>query len=333
MLSSCTAEVKKVQPEPKTEISDFFGQWTIDIAGGWVGWLEVRQEDKYVDADLLWKWGSVEPVANVYLLGNKYLVATRTYDLNRKTDADGKVIRKHVITELYQMARDGEKIKGYLLVPKADGTGVDSTAFTGTKLPPVPPAPDLTKIKFGEPISLFNNKDLTGWKLVDEKLKNGFSVVDGVLVNDPVQKEGQPHIAYGNLRTVKEFGDFNLKLEVNVPAGSNSGIYLKGMYEIQVLDSYKKPLNMHNMGALYSRITPSVNAEKPAGTWQTLDITLCERHLTVILNGVKIIDNQPVYGPTGGAIISDVFAPGPVYLQGDHGTVSYRNITLTPILK
>jgi hypothetical protein len=333
MLSSCNNEVKNVQPEPKAEISDFLGQWTIDIAGGWVGWLEVRQEDKFVDADLLWKWGSVEPVSNVFLQDNKYLVVTRTNELNRKPDAAGKVTRKHILTEQYQMKREGEKIKGYLLVPKADGTGVDSTEFSGIKLPPVPAAPDLSKIKFGEPVALFNNKDLTGWKLVDEKLKNGFSVVDGVMVNDPVQTEGQPHIAYGNLRTEKEFGDFNLKVEVNVPAGSNSGIYLKGMYEVQVLDSYKRPLDSHNMGALYSRITPSVNAEKPAGTWQTLDITLCDRHLTVILNGVKIIDNQPVYGPTGGALKSDVFAQGPIYLQGDHGKVSYRNITLTPILR
>ena len=118
-----------------------------------------------------------------------------------------------------------------------------------------------------------------------------------------------------------------------MPAGGNSGIYLRGMYEIQVLDSYNKGLDPHNMGALYSRITPSVSAEKPAGTWQTLDISLCDRHLTVILNGINIIDNKPVYGPTGGAMKSDVFTPGPIYLQGDHDKVQYRNIILTPIVK
>jgi hypothetical protein len=104
------------------------------------------------------------------------------------------------------------------------------------------------------------------------------------------------------------------------------------MYEIQVSDSYKRPLDSHNMGAVYSRITPTVNAEKPAGQWQSLDITLCNRHATVILNGKKIIDNQPVYGPTGGAMKSDVFSQGPIYLQGDHGKVSYRNLVLTPIM-
>ena len=202
-----------------------------------------------------------------------------------------------------------------------------------TKLPPPPPAPDLANLKFGTPVNLFNGKDLTGWRLINEKQKNGFSVSDGILSNNPVQTEGAQHISYGNIRTDQEFEDFNLKLEVNVPEGSNSGVYLRGMYEIQVIDSYKKELDSHYMGALYSRIKPTVNAEKPAGTWQTMDITLCDRHVTVILNGVKIIDNQPVYGPTGGAMKSDVFTPGPIYLQGDHGTVQYRNIVLTPIIK
>jgi hypothetical protein len=102
---------------------------------------------------------------------------------------------------------------------------------------------------------------------------------------------------------------------------------------VQVFDSYGREVDSHNMGAVYSRITPAVAAEKPGGQWQGLDITLCDRHVTVKLNGKTIIDNQPVYGPTGGAIIADVFKPGPIYLQGDHGKVSYRNMVLTPIVK
>jgi hypothetical protein len=87
------------------------------------------------------------------------------------------------------------------------------------------------------------------------------------------------------------------------------------------------------MGGLYSRITPLVAAEKPAGEWQEMDMTLYKRHLTVVLNGKKIIDNQPVKGVTGGALTSDEFSPGPIYLQGDHGKVNYRHIVLTPILE
>jgi hypothetical protein len=331
-LPTCNVETK-VTPVQKTDISEFLGQWTIDIEGGSVGWLEVRQEENYLDADVLWGGGSVLPVSNIFLAKDHILMVQRSNNVVRKSDENNNPIKSQLVTSWMEIMKNGEKIDGILLSPRLDGLSVDTTTFVGTKLPPVPPAPDMSNLKFGEPVSLFNGQDLTGWRLINEKQANGFKVVDGLLVNDPVQTEGAPHISYGNLRTEQEFEDFNLKLEVNVPEGSNSGIFLRGMYEVQVSDSYKKELNPHNMGALYSRIRPSVNAEKPAGTWQTFDITLCERHLTVILNGIKIIDNQPVYGPTGSATKSDVFTPGPIWLQGDHGKVSYRNIMLTPIVK
>ena len=137
---------------------------------------------------------------------------------------------------------------------------------------------------------------------------------------------------YGNIRTEAEFEDFKLTLDVNVPDHSNSGVYLRGMYEIQVYDSYGQPLETSSMGGLFGRISPAQAAEKKQGEWQNMEIILCQRHVTVILNGKKIIDNQPAYRPTGGAIIADVFKPGPIYLQGDHGKVSFRNLVLTPII-
>jgi hypothetical protein len=331
-ITSCQVETKKELPK-KTDISEFIGQWTIDIQGGSVGWLEVRQEKNYLDGDLLWGGGSVLPVSAMFLAKDQVLFVQQSNNVVRTRDEKDAPVRTQTLTTWLEITKEGDKITGLRLSPRANGKGVDSTTFIGTKLAPPPPAPDLTKVKFGTPINLFNGKDLTGWKLINEKQKNGFSVIDGILANNPVQTEGQPHVSYGNLRTEQVFEDFNLKLEVNMPAGSNSGVYLRGMYEIQVVDSYKKELDPHNMGAVYSRITPVVAAEKPAGQWQTLDITLCDRHATVILNGVKIIDNKPIYGPTGGAIQSDVNSPGPIYLQGDHGTVQYRNIVLTPIIK
>ncbi len=333
-LSVISCDVKpKVEPVQKADISEFLGQWTIDISGGSVGWLEVRQEKDYLDADLLWGGGSVNPMAHVYLSGDKFLVVTKVDKIIRTKDANNEPLKTQLITSWLEVQKKGDKIAGFIFNPHRDGKGIDSTSFVGTKLPPPPPAPDLTKIKFGTSVNLFNGKDLTGWRLTNEKQKNGFSAKDGVLTNDPAQSEGEHHVSYGNLRTDQEFEDFNLKLEVNVPEGSNSGVYLRGMYEVQVLDSYGKELDPHNMGAIYSRIKPTVSAEKPAGTWQTMDITLCDRHATVILNGVKIIDNQPIYGPTGGALKSDVFTPGPIYLQGDHGKVFYKNLVLTPIIK
>jgi len=333
-VTSCKEKPKtETAPVPKTDISEYIGQWTIDVQGGGVSWLEVRQEKDYLDADLLWIGGSVMPVSNVYPDNDHFLIVTRIDNVVRTKDEKNNPLRSHEVTNWLKTSIKEGKIVGYLYSPKHNGIGVDSASFVGTKLQAPPAAPDLSGVKFGTPINLFNGKDLTGWKLINEKQKNGFYAKDGILGTDPAQVEGQEHISYGNLRTEQEFEDFNLKLEVNVPEGSNSGIYLRGMYEVQVADTYKKPLDPHNMGALYSRITPSVNAEKPAGTWQSFDITLVNRHVTVILNGTKIIDNQPIFGPTGGAMKSDVNTPGPLYLQGDHGKVEYRNIVLTPIVK
>lgn len=305
---------------------DFFGMWTLDIDGGSVGWLNVNDEKGFIDADLLWQGGSVVPVAHAYFVDDKTLVVTRTREMKKSED------RTHLVTQTFQFQRKGDKVTGFMSEPARNGMGLSTLKFKGWKLPDPGPAPDLSKVKFGEPIALFNGTDLTGWRLINPKQANGFKIVDGVLVNDPVNQEGQ-RVNFGNLRTDKEFADFNLKLEVNVPEHSNSGVYLRGMYEIQVVDSYGKELDSHNMGGLYSRVSPSLAAEKPGGEWQTMDITLCDRHVTVILNGKKIIDNQPAYGPTGGAMQADVFKAGPIYLQGDHGKVSYRNLVLTPIIK
>ncbi len=319
---------------PRLASPGYTGQWTLDIEGDFVGWLKVTQESGYLDGSLLWKWGSVTPVAHVYFDADaNQLVVTRTQNVVRNRNNEGNPSRSHVITSTLICSIDGDRISGVFIEPDHTGAKVVKTSFSGKRLPPVPPTPDLSKIKYGQPITLFNGRDLTGWKLTSPNQANGFKAENGVLVNDPVQPETGPRLSFGNLRTEQVFEDFNLSLEVNVPKGSNSGVYLRGIYEIQVLDSYGKELDSHNMGGIYSRTAPTVSAEKPAGEWQTLDMTLVERHITVKLNGVTIIDNQPVEGPTGGALNSDIFVSGPIYLQGDHGKVSFRNIVLNPIIK
>jgi regulation of enolase protein 1 (concanavalin A-like superfamily) len=227
----------------------------------------------------------------------------------------------------------GDTLELMHIRPNRNGKGASQREFTGKRIPPLPPRPDLSGAEYGEEIVLFDGKNLDAWKLTDPCQTNGWSIEDGVLVNKPVQQKGKPHISYGNLQTVDEFEDFNLKLEVNVPRRGNSGVYLRGIYEVQVSDAFGKGLDSHNMGGIYSRITPTVSAEKPAGQWQTMNITLLDRYVTVVLNGKVIIDNQPLLGCTGGALWSDEFKPGPIYLQGDHSGVSYRNIVLTKIIK
>ncbi len=311
----------------------FLGMWalTLDYDNNYAGWLEVRQEKGYLDADLLWRWGSVYPIDYTLVTGDRLLLV-HGRDVTKKKE--GQANRTLHPVQWYEISKfSNDKIEGVANFPNKDGLGVESVSFTGKRIPPEGEAPKLKKSMFGDPVKLFNGKDLNNWELTEKGAVSGWKAKDGLMVNNPEQKQGEAHIQYGNLRTKDTFKDFNLKLEVNVPKGSNSGVYLRGIYEVQVMDSYKKELDPHNMGALYSRITPSEAAEKPAGEWQKMDITLYKRYLTVKLNGKTIIDNQPVKGVTGGAMTSDQFSPGPILLQGDHGKVSYRNMVLTPILE
>lgn len=306
------------------------GAWALTIPGGGAGWLGVEERDGQLQARMLWGGGSVFSLESARVEAGK-LVVTRVHTVERK-DAEGKTV-KTKFTETITATANGDDLKLTSVKPRPNGAGDDRAEFTGKRQPPLPPAPDLAKVKFGGPISLFNGENLTGWRLVEPNGINGWSAKAGLLVNDAPREEGKPRKNFGNLRTEREFEDFNLKLEVRVPKNGNSGIYLRGMYEVQVADSYGKPLDSHNMGGIYSRIKPTAAAEKPAGEWQTYDITLVDRHVTVILNGTKIVDNQPLAGCTGGALWSDVTRPGPIFLQGDHTSVEYRNLVLRPRLK
>ena len=317
---------------PAAASNPFVGNWAITLPTGGAGWLGVTEKNGQLEASLLWGGGSVVPVASVKLEGDQLVIVRSRPAPPKPAKPTAKPVKPATETVFAKAA--GDALQLTLVVTSGAGKELKRTEFAGKRIPPMPAAPDLAKVKFGPAIKLFNGKDLSGWTLLDPKRVNGWSVVDGALINRPVQEPGKPHgKAYGNLRTEKEFEDCRLTLDVRTQPGSNSGIYLRGIYEVQVLESFGKPLDSHNMGALYSRITPSVNAEKPAGEWQTLDITLVDRHLTVILNGVKTIDNQPVLGCTGGALWSDEFKPGPLFLQGDHTSIDFRNIVLYPVVK
>ncbi len=308
----------------------YVGDWALTIPGGAAGWLGVDEAGGQLKASMLWGWGSVFPLDSAKLESGK-LVLTRKQNIERK-NAEGKRV-KETITEVITCTANGDTIQLVSVKPNENGQGEVRQEFSGKRQPPMPPAPNLGKAKFGSAIQLFNGKDLTGWRLTDPNAVNGWSVKDGLLVNNPVQEEGKPHKNYGNLRTDAEFEDFNLKVAVRVSKDQNSGVYLRGIYEIQVADTYGRGLDPHNMGGVYSRICPTVSAEKPPGEWQTMDITLLDRHVTVILNGKKIIDNQPVRGCTGGALWSDVMRPGPIYIQGDHTGIEYRTLELRPVKK
>lgn len=296
----------------------FIGRWALTIPGGGAGWLGVTEDGGELKSSILWGGGSVVPTTSTKVEGDG-LVVTRVSGSGQKKTTETIVARL-----------DGDRMALTITTLQPDGSSRASN-FTGKRIPPAPPAPDLAKVKYGEPISLFNGKDLSGWRTFGSK-ENGWKAQNGLLVNEAPQEPGK-HKSYANIRTDREFEDFNLKCEFRVPKNGNSGIYLRGIYEVQVADSFGKKTDSHNCGGLYSRITPTENASKSAGEWQDYDITLVDRHLTVVLNGKKVIDNQPVLGCTGGALSSDEFKPGPLYLQGDHTSVEYRNMVLRPVVK
>ena len=305
----------------------FLGYWSLHIPGGGSGWLGVSNSGNDLKVEMLWGGGSVFPVNSAQLVDDK-LVLTRQHVTNRKS-ADGQSI---VITETISAVPDGaDGLKLVTVTPKAGG-GEARAEFSGHRQSPPPPAPNLSRIKLGPTIELFNGTNLDDWEPVDPKAFNGWHADHGLLVNTQEQEPGQPHRSFANLRTVAEFEDFSLHAETRVPKNGNSGIYLRGTDEVQIFDSYGKPLDPHNMGAIYSRITPTVAAEKPAGEWQTVDILYVAQHATVVLNGIKIIDNQPVLGPTGGALWPEMDRPGPIFLQGDHTGIEYRNLILRRVV-
>jgi hypothetical protein len=172
---------------------------------------------------------------------------------------------------------------------------------------------------WGAPISLLNQNDLNGWQPMGSP--NQWRVRNGVL--------SSPRSGV-NLRTSRTFDDFKLHIEFRYPRESNSGVYLRGRHEVQIEDDYGREPDSHRFSGIYGFIAPSEIAALPAGQWQAYDITLVGRMLTVVANGKTVISNQEIPGITGGAIDSNEGAPGPLYLQGDHGPVEYRNIVLTP---
>jgi 3-keto-disaccharide hydrolase len=168
---------------------------------------------------------------------------------------------------------------------------------------------------------LFNGKDLTGWEPIGATVKNNWIAQEGALVN---ADRG------ANLRTTRTFDDFKLHIEFNCPENGNSGIYLRGRYEVQI--EYEKvdandPL--HSIGSIYGFLAPGIDLPRKPGTWESFDVTLVGRYLTIVRNGKKTIDNREIPGITGGALDSNEAETGPFYLQGDHtGGMKYRNITI-----
>ena len=285
------------------------GRWdlTIGVADkAYPSWLEITTQDSQLSGRFVGRMGSARPIKKIAFENGRLTFSLPVQYESFKTD----------MSFAATLSPAGDKLTG---TTKSE-EGAELT-WVGLRAPALPKPKN---VKWGTPIQLFNGNDLTGWKPRDPKGPNGWRVVNHVMENV---------MPSGDIRTEKEFNDFKLHIEFNCPSKSNSGVYLRGRYEVQVMDSYGLPPESHRLGGLYGFIDPSENAGKPGGEWQTFDMTLLGRYLTVVLNGKTIIDDKEIPGITGGALTSRESEPGPLLLQGDHGRVSYRNIVLTPAVE
>lgn len=239
--------------------------------------------------------------------------------ISRVTVNDGKIT--FAIPPQWENADKDMVFEGTIVNEKLSGTITSSSgekhAFTGER------APLLKRNmnpEWGSPITLFNGNNLEGWH--PQKPNNQWIAENGLL------KSPKPGT---NLITDQKFDDFKLHIEFRYPTEGNTGIYLRGRYEVQVEDSKgKEPASIY-LGGVYGFLTPNENMAKSAGEWQAYDITLIGRRVTIVANGKTVICDQIIPGITGGAIDSKEGEPGPIMLQGDHKPADYRNIIITPV--
>lgn len=280
------------------------GRWDLRVQGrdgAYPSWLEITTSGyRGLVGRFVGRVGSARPISRVDYAGGQVRFA-----IPPQWERDTASLR-------FDGTLSRDQLTGTITTPAGE-----RDSFTGTRAPALESG---TAPVWGTPIVLFNGKDLTGWKT--EGGQNHWSVMSGVLTSSA---------SGANLLTSDTFTDFTIHVEFRYPKGGNSGVYLRGRYEVQIEDSPQRewPLPV-DIGGIYGFLPPNENAATGPGKWQTYDITLVGRRVTVVLNGRTVIADQIIPGITGGALDSDEGAPGPILLQGDHLPIEYRNIRLTP---
>ena len=284
-------------------IKSIEGRWDISVIKGdktMPSWLEVNHSGvKFLNGHFVGESGSARPISRIYFTDDKMSFSIPPQWDNSEKDLVVEGVLKN------------DKLSGTMNTPKGETlswVGVRAPKFDNTKNP-----------VWGTPIKLFNGTNLDGWQAVGGE--NQWIVEKGILKSP---KSG------ANLRSIRTFNDFKLHVEFKYPEGSNSGVYLRGRYELQVTDSKGREPLKDQLGAIYGFIAPLEIPAKAAGEWQSFDITLVGKIVTVALNGKTIIYKNEIPGITGGALDSNEGEAGPIFFQGDHGAIEYRNIIITP---
>lgn len=286
----------------------FLGRWDLTLKSSdheYPSWLELREEDGHLKAEFTSRWGNARPLPKVEISAGVLTFVSPKEEEERKDDM------------VFQGHLTGGTLTGTTTSP--DGS---PWTWTGRR------APSLKRSgtpKWGKPVELFDGKDLTGWHLDRTNSAQTWTVVDGTLVSP-----GHGPEIINDLK----FEDFKVHVEFNCGPNANSGVYLRGRYEVQIEDNSIQEPPSHHTGGVYGFIAPSPEMPRKPGEWQIFDITLIGRMITVVQNGKTVIDNQEIPGLTGGALDSHEELPGPIYLQGsEDGHVAFRKIVVTPAVK
>ncbi len=281
----------------------FLGRWDLTLKapdGQHPSWIEIDEKDGQLSALFTGRWGNARPLPKIEIDGNKITFVSPKDEESTKEDL------------VFTGTLTGKTLRGAI-------AGFDAPwTWTGVRAPSLERTgtPD-----WGQPIELFDGKDLKGWHQSNPG-PPVWTVKDGNLVSP-----GNGPELIGD----RKFNDFKLHVEFNCGVNANSGVYLRGRYETQIETESADEPPSHHTGGIYGFIAPNPEQPRSPDTWQTFDITLIGRHVTVVQNGITIIDNQEIPGITGGALNSDEGQPGPIYLQGsEKGHVLFRKVEITP---
>jgi hypothetical protein len=298
------------------DVTPFLGKWNMTGTGdntAVVYWLEVKQE------------GGV--------LKGRFLNRTSSpYDLPNIKVENGELVFSNAVKEgqpappTWRGRIENGRLVGTTTTARRDPAQPPQIInWIGVRPPTWPAANANGKHTYGAPVTMFDGKTMDAWGVQHKQNPVNWAVADGVMSS--AEKQGN------NLVSKQTFKDFKIEAEYAIAAGSNGGIYLRGRYEMQLLDDAGQPVTLQSHMSIYGRTTPAVNASKPAGEWQKVEIIVVGNRVSATLNGQKVQDNSVIEGITGGALDANELEPGPLMLQGDHGKVSFRKVVVTPITK
>jgi hypothetical protein len=282
------------------QVPPIVGRWDLTVHGAqaYPSWLQVwTSGETHLVGQFVGRGGSARPISRI-----DFANGTVRFSIPPQWD-------KRTDDETYEAKLTGDKLQGWTTDSKGN-----RLTFDGVR------APELRRTgvpTWGEPQKLIDPSTLEGWR----QPARGWTVDHGILKGSG---------AADNIISTATFSDFKLHVEFLLPKGSNSGVYLRGRYEVQIEDSDASEPPLDHMGGIYGFLAPTWDTRKAPGEWQTYDVTLIGRIVTVEMNGTKVICDREIPGITGGALDSDEGSPGPLMLQGDHGAIQFRNIVITP---